>query len=160
MRPRAEPRVIPASPVYVRVTLPHQTGEHVLRIPSTFEATAIFREVDPAALGVLGKALSDVRSIGQLLTTVQAMGPEVLGAIGYLIGVAWRHVDIDLEVVSTKADPLGYGRAVLEELHEAGYTLHEQMLLGTVVLAEWTRRHAVIEEAEQKTGFFPQPPVA
>jgi hypothetical protein len=153
-------RAIPESPIYIRVTLEGREL-HVLRVPSTLQAALLFSKIDGPALQKLALRLGDARSIADILAVTMGAGPEILGAFGYLIGVAWFHEVQDLETVRAQGeDPFAYGGRVLEEMHEAGYTLQEQLLLGTTILADWTHRQVVVQEAVETAGFSEPQPVA
>lgn len=151
---------IPDKPLYVVCELPDRE-DHVFRTPSLLTGMKLFKIMDKANLlafaaqaGKAGKAASPQT----MFALMREAGPEVIQALGYLIGVSWHHPLLELDAKeSDYKEPLAFGEAVFEELHGEGYDLNQIVMMALCVAANWINRNKVSEEATEKADFF-QPP--
>lgn len=162
MHKRSTPRAIPDRPNYLIVET--SLGPIDLRHPNAARALDLF--------GVLADvAEEDQDSFGALSLNINALG--------VLVGDCWHDRNLSLEAdrapldMTTRkrrriADPveasdyfaealLGYGRAVVDELTDHGFTLDDVGELGSELAARLSRPFISKKEAETAADF-PSPP--
>jgi len=155
MKTRTPPRVIPDTPVYVSVTLPEPKGEHHFRTPSTVTGAKLLNRLQKTHLAAFSALSGHLNNPAGIFALVQQVGPELVGVLGFIVGVSWCHKTLDLEsTLGPKDDPLEFGERVIEELHEAEYDLNLVVLLAMVVMRQWVERNSLSQEAMQRAGFF------
>ena len=137
MKERAKPREVPDLPHYLRVQV-DTNGEHVFRIPS--QATAL-EEVT--------KARDVVKEEDPALLRARMLLPA-----GSYIGELWWHPTMDLESVRGRKSPEDYGRAIHEELHEAGYQAAEITYLVKEVGTAISMQAMARDEIDGRKAFF------
>ena len=123
MKPRDQP--LPPHPdtgLYLTCALPGHDVQHVFRSPSMLVSMELFGAVDQAVLLGFVAATGEAMTVGTLLHLVKNGGPDIMRALGYLIGVSWEHPTLELET-PRGGGVLEYGAAVFEELHGAGYEM-------------------------------------
>lgn len=160
MKPRAAflPPV-PDRPPYIAVT----AGEvrYSLRVPSLMTVGLVGQALDRSTLAsILGllAQIAEGRSVLVALELARQRGPEILQLLGVLIGVSW--VDPTFELESERPSSwsttsvAAYGTAVLEELHEAGWTLSWCAALGLALSTEIQRIATLEAEVQEQARFF------
>lgn len=155
---RPSPKLVPNISTYLCVDLGAR-GEHHFRVPSVLTGARLLKAVDTEALGgLMAMAATDLR--GQpmaLLGVLRTSGPETIALAGFLLGVAWYHEQLALDTTIDEAAPLVTGEAVIEELHEAGYSLGELVVMAVAVANAWAERNTVSAEVAARTSFFGHP---
>ena len=81
-----------------------------------------------------------------------------LDGAGALVGACWWHAQFELETPPppfslTASDLDRYGRAVADELQDAGYTATEIITLGGAISGEFMARQFVIPKARATVDF-------
>jgi hypothetical protein len=141
MRPRQIPRRIPPdAPHY----WPIDVGERETwwRLPF------------PVYVGPLFAAHDKAHAKGQ---DPLDLALDVYMVLGAAIGLCWADVDQDLETPRSR-DVVAYGEAVIEELHEAGWTLAEVAEVGRVILGRLSDSLRIAaDEVADRVGFTSVP---
>ena len=159
MKNRETPLPHKDSPVFIRVELPDRE-DHVFKTPSMLVGMKLFQVLDQSALMAFAAATQQAGP-GTMFALMRQAGPEVIQALGYLLGVSWHHPHKELETKeSDYPDALAYGEAVFEELHSEDYDLNQIVMMALAIVKNWIDRNTVAEEAVQKLGFFPATKVA
>lgn len=135
MKKRTEPRKLPDKPHYWTYT-DEVAGEHWFRIPFQLTVVKLMRE---AVKGVDG--VSDEDKAERSMNYSCAM-----------IGRCWFHRDLDLETPLSD-DLQAYGAAVLEELHEYGYSPHAIYRMAPALLARMKVLVISDEEVQARADF-------
>lgn len=142
MKPRTTPLTHP-SPLPARYWTceVEGRGEHVFRHPYYMTGQLIVEALPRHRYAVE----PDLRSDG-----AKAVGMLVIA--GMVIGACWQHPHHDL-VTQLGDDIDAYGRAVAEELQDAGYDILEIIGLMAVCLPEVTRRQSLRGMAQARASF-------
>ena len=151
MQRRATERIVPELSNYVTLDVDGQP--HPMRIPDAIAGLSALRGIGSRRLAMLGSLDRSVPSM--VLALLEQTGPEVLGALCYLIGVAWRHPHLDLETdTSNRRDTIAIGRDVLVELEDGGYTIEQVVMMGAALVGHWSERNAAGAAALERADFF------
>lgn len=153
MKPRSAPRAIPDRHPYFRVEL--DSGSHAMRSPSPTMSGAVLTLVEESKLRA--DALKRLADDPSRRRAGADLG-DVFAIHGATVGVCWAHEGLDLETPAptdaTPAAMLAYGRAVYEELHEAGYTTTDVALLWAKALGQLASGYIEIRSTLEAAGFF------
>jgi hypothetical protein len=151
MQRRATERIVPELSNYVTLDVDGQP--HPMRIPDAIAGLSALRGIGSRRLAMLGSLDRSVPSM--VLALLEQTGPEVLGALCYLIGVAWRHPHLDLDTdTSNRRDTIAIGRDVLVELEDGGYTIEQVVTMGAALVGHWSERNAAGAAALERADFF------
>lgn len=159
MKNRERPLMIPPADLpYMSVVTRGVT--YYLRVPSLLVISRIGQAIDRGSMLSMFSLAAAVASGQSLIRSVEAArqgGPQVIELLGCLIGIAWADPAVELETVKptswTAESVSSYGSAVYEELHEAGWTLSQELALG-LALMEQIGINTSIEEAVQEKARF------
>lgn len=147
MRPRPQRTIPEGNALYYVVETTR--GPHDFRVP----------------FGLWGTRLLDLLRQHDLLSLVaeEALARLDDAAIGWYIGgaaigLSWWHRDLDLDVpargpTTRAAELLDYGAAILDELHEAGYTMLDIAALYSTTLARAVAPLVPQAQVEERMGF-------
>ena len=153
MKQRATQRIVPELSNYVTLDVGGQP--HPMRIPDAIAGLAALRGIGSRRLAMLGSLDRSVPSM--VLALLEQTGPEVLGALCYLVGVGWRHPHLDIETpmaTSATRDTTAIGREVLIELEDAGYSIEDIVTMGAALVTHWSERNAAGAAALERADFF------
>lgn len=154
MKDRANPLEIPQRAPFVVVELPDRE-DHDLMIPSLMAVSKIVKQLDGLHVAALMSIKADTVDPGSMISLFRETGPELAALLGALIGKAWHHKTKALETPA-HAEPLIYGEQCYEELHAAGYSFEELILLGlTIVRALWDQSQFSTEVGRAAAFFSP-----
>lgn len=149
MHKRKEPRDIPDRPPYFGVDLEGRPVHH-MRYPSAWRLAVLHdlaNASDPTALRQAAAAGKDAIE----------MATELAATQGAVIGLFWAGRDVELDAkLPTEIRPgdlVAYGRAVHDELHDAGYTLAEIATLWAACLRRVVEQSAEVRGVMSALGF-------
>lgn len=148
MRLRPSPLPTPPDkPVWFALDLPGR-GVHDLRLPWPVYTAAVFRLLQEAGITELMDPAVAARRPG-----AQA---AVWRACGVAIGTAWQHREqaLDADVDAFGDDLAAYGAAVMDELHEEGYSGTEIAALHGAVIRRMSESLHSSEEVAKRAAFF------
>jgi hypothetical protein len=151
MTPRSEILTIPNRAPYLTCALPGR-DPHAFRTPSLAAIADMLRRVEAEDIAAL-EILAQVETMSTLLAVLARVGPSVCNLLGWLLGDAWAHPTLALDAIKG-SDGLVYGRAVFEELHSAGYSLEETLLLAMPLIDSVMRQSRVSTEVQERLRFF------
>ena len=161
MRKRSNEREIPDLPIYFTVDVPGR-GPHHFRIPRTSTigrlTTLVFRGAS-FVLDLQNKAEDGITSVDQITPAHTLGGMLAENAVGNAIGVCWRHRDLDLDADRKlfergEEGDMEYGDAVLEEMHEEGYTTPQIKAITDGLITVLIKAALPAEEAvTEQVGF-------
>ncbi len=158
MLKRSEPRAIPPeSRTIYAVDL--ERGRVHLRRPDPFTAALLL----PLAGNITAADLRNVQGFAAASTNARTMS-----AYAAVVGACWHHRDLDLETPQPVLDGspgdeaalLTFGRAVLRETHEDGWTATEIATLWGHVVKNAIGSAVDMREVAKVLGFFGQTPAA
>jgi hypothetical protein len=154
MRTRQIPREVPDRAPYIKIEIGR--GVHQMKAPSLHSMATLLGAASGLAtvLAAIEGGVSDVRGAVDVLARG---GPDLLSALGALIGLGWAHEVLDLETENA-GNVLEYGAAVYEELHSAGYSLDDIAGLGLGLLAAVWDQTKISEETRNRAAFFQKTP--
>ena len=136
---------------YMVATLPERGDVH-LQIPSLLSVARLVKGLQRSHLTLVAGMAGQLTPTA-MLALLKESGPELAAVLGALVGLAWRHEELELET-TRGADLIVYGEDVFEELHGAGYTLSELAGIAlTVIQAIW--EHSQLSaEVQARAGFI------
>ncbi len=160
MRDRDKPRKIPDRSTYFTVETQHQ-GVIDFRTPNPVAGFRALQGMAQGKVAVLLSAAGKATDPAVMLRLYAEVGPDMGSLLGYFVGVAWRHRDLDLEAADDtklrRSDPLAWGEEVIDELHEAGWTMTDMVATGALIVQHWIETVEVEEGVADRVDFGAAP---
>lgn len=154
------------TPIAIRDGYPWMTidlaehGVHAMCIPSGLAISTLVKSMDETHLILLSSLIQGGTSANpaEMLSLLKDAGPEVLCALGALIGMSWAGTTHTLtsKIPGPMQGPalLTYGGEVYEELHSEGYRLEAFLALGMTIMRAIWEQSQFTQEVSLRAAFF------